>query len=133
MKKVKQALTLWSKEAYGNIFQKISTLEDVIKVKEIQMGIRHSGQNREELHRAQADLRRYMSMEEDFWRQKAGMNGSKEGDKNTKFFHSYVTGRRNKLSLQRIQNCEGDWVTEKQQRVEKAVSYFQKQFSEEKN
>lgn len=75
MKNVKQALTLWSKEAYGNIFQKISTLEDLIKVQEIQMGIRHSGQNREQLHRAQADLRRYMSMEEDFWRQKAGMNG----------------------------------------------------------
>lgn len=36
------------------------------------------------------------------------------------------------MSLQRIQNCEGDWVTEKQQMVEKAVSYFQKQFSEEK-
>lgn len=39
------------------------------------MEMKHSGQNREELHRAQADLRRYMSMEEDFWRQKAGMNG----------------------------------------------------------
>ncbi|XP_059288627.1 uncharacterized protein LOC132041979, partial [Lycium ferocissimum] len=46
MKKVKKALARWSKETYGNIFQQISTLEDVIKVKELQMETNPSEQTR---------------------------------------------------------------------------------------
>ncbi|KAG5630893.1 hypothetical protein H5410_002610 [Solanum commersonii] len=33
MKNLKKVLTKWSKETYGNIFHKVATLEDVVKVK----------------------------------------------------------------------------------------------------
>ncbi|XP_059295509.1 uncharacterized protein LOC132048840 [Lycium ferocissimum] len=68
MKKVKKALASWSKETYGNIFQQIATLEDVIKVKELQLEVNPTGVNREQLHKAQVDLNRYLSIEKEYWK-----------------------------------------------------------------
>lgn len=36
MKKFERALAGWSKETFGDIFERMATLEDVIKVKEIE-------------------------------------------------------------------------------------------------
>ncbi|XP_059306203.1 uncharacterized protein LOC132057591 [Lycium ferocissimum] len=115
MKRVKKALASWSKETYGNIFQQISTLEDVIKVKELQLELNPTGLNREELHKAQVDLNRYLTIEEEYWKQKSGMKWFKDGERNIKFFHSYVKGRRRKLALHGIHNSQGDWITNKEE------------------
>jgi len=37
MRRLKTVLTQWSKETFGKFFQKIATLEDVIKGKEVQL------------------------------------------------------------------------------------------------
>ena len=58
MKRVKKALLSWSRSAYGNVFQQISTIEDVIKVKEIQLKIQPSASNK-------AELKKYLQVEED--------------------------------------------------------------------
>ncbi|XP_070042662.1 uncharacterized protein [Nicotiana tomentosiformis] len=73
MKKVKIALVAWSKETFGDIFELIATLEDVIKVHEIEFKLYPTTQNRTKLHKVEVDLTRYYHLEEEFWRQKAGM------------------------------------------------------------
>lgn len=55
LKKVKKALTQWSRETFGNIFQEFKTLEEVIKVMEFQFEVDPSGGNREKLQEAQAN------------------------------------------------------------------------------
>ncbi|XP_059290122.1 uncharacterized protein LOC132043675 [Lycium ferocissimum] len=92
------------KNTYGNIFQQIATIEDTIKVKELQFQNNASRENRMQLHQAQAELTRFLHLEEEYWKQKASMKWFNDGDRNTKFFHSYVRGRRNKLTLKRIQD-----------------------------
>jgi len=74
------------------------------KVKEAQLEINPSAGNREELSKAEADLKKYLHMEEEYWKQKAGMRWFQDGDKNTKKFHSYVKGRRRKLHIAKIKN-----------------------------
>lgn len=49
---VKSALTRWSKEAFGNIFQEIATLEGVLKVKEKKFEQFPNGENKEALSKA---------------------------------------------------------------------------------
>lgn len=56
LKKLKKALATWSKDTYGDIFKKISSLEEVVKVHESQFILRPTLENRERLHRVQADL-----------------------------------------------------------------------------
>nr|XP_016495997.1 PREDICTED: uncharacterized protein LOC107815006 [Nicotiana tabacum] len=54
----------------------------------------------------------------------------KEGDRNTKFFHAQVNGRRKRLQLKRIQNNMGNWIDEEDQIPEEVVNFFKDQFCE---
>ncbi|KAH0692608.1 hypothetical protein KY285_019705 [Solanum tuberosum] len=130
MKRLKVVLTQWSKATFGNIFQKIDTLEDVIKEKEIQLEMAPTEANRAEMSKANAELKRYRKIEEDFWKQKAGMRWFKEGDSNTKFFHAYVKGRRRKLNIKEIKTGQGDIINSAQNIGEEAVNVFREQFKE---
>lgn len=51
MKSVKVILAHLSKSTFDNIFQQISTFEDIIKVKEIQLEINPMADNRASLNR----------------------------------------------------------------------------------
>ncbi|XP_060184581.1 uncharacterized protein LOC132614194 [Lycium barbarum] len=85
----------------------IATIEDTIKVQEWQFEMNPTRENKSTLQQAQAELTRYLHLEEEYWKQKAGMKWFNKGDRNTKFFHSYVRGTRRKLALKRIQDQNG--------------------------
>ncbi|XP_075077133.1 uncharacterized protein LOC107800146 [Nicotiana tabacum] len=108
LKKLKRALSVWSRATYGDIFQKIASLEEVVLVHEAQFEINPTKLNRESLNKVQAELIRVLSLEEKFWKQKSCMSWFKDGDRNTKLFHAKVNGRRRRLQLNRIQNSEGN-------------------------
>ncbi|XP_075076870.1 uncharacterized protein LOC142163479 [Nicotiana tabacum] len=99
MKRVKKELSIWSKSTYGDIFKKISSLEEVVKVHEAQFEINPTRANRERLCKVQAELIKFLALEEQFWKQKAGMTWFNDGDRNTKFFPAQVNGRRKRLQL----------------------------------
>ncbi|XP_060211804.1 uncharacterized protein LOC132639369 [Lycium barbarum] len=131
LKKIKAALVIWSKNTFGNIFQQIESLEDIIKAQEVQFELHPSPQNRENLHKVQAELNRYLHLKEAFWKQKVGMQWFDDGDSNTKFFHTYVQGRRKRLQIRRIQGQNGVWLEEREEVVNEAISFFQDQFAKE--
>uniref|UniRef100_A0A1U7V1B1 Uncharacterized protein LOC104212570 n=1 Tax=Nicotiana sylvestris TaxID=4096 RepID=A0A1U7V1B1_NICSY len=53
----------------------------------------------------------------------------KDGDRNTKFFHAQVNGRRKRLKLSRIQNSLGNWIEEDHLIAEEAVKFYKDQFT----
>lgn len=61
------------------------------------------------------------------------MHWFKEGDQNTKFFHSYVKGRRKKLEVHRIEDSQGKLLELPQKIREEAIKIFQDQFTESNN
>ncbi|XP_060211840.1 uncharacterized protein LOC132639410 [Lycium barbarum] len=121
----------WSRDTYGNIFQEIETLKDVVKVHEIQFELQPTLANRENLHKVQADLNMYLYLEEEFWKQKAGMQWSKDGDRITTFFHAYVQGRTKRLQLRRIQDQNDNWIESKEELSQEAIRFFSDQFTKE--
>lgn len=129
---MKKALSQWSKETYGNIFQQIATIENTIKVKEMQFEEDPSLENRSQLFKVQAELTRYLHLEEKFWKYKSGMKWFKQGGKKYKFFHVYIQGKRKRLTVQKIQNQQGMWLNNREEIGEEAVKYFEKQFTEER-
>ncbi|XP_019256252.1 PREDICTED: uncharacterized protein LOC109234638 [Nicotiana attenuata] len=114
MKKLKKALSVWSKETFGDIFQKVASLEEVVLVHEAEFEANPTKLNRQRLQKVQAVLIKFLALEEKYWKQKAGMAWFKDGDRNTKFFHAHVRGRRKKLQLNRIQNRQGVWIEEEE-------------------
>ncbi|XP_075074644.1 uncharacterized protein LOC142162219 [Nicotiana tabacum] len=125
LKKMKKALSLWSKATFGDIFQNLASLEEVVKVHETQFELNPTIQNRERLQRVQADLIRVWAIEEDFWKKKAGMTWFKDGDRNTKHFHAHVNGKRRKLQLKRIQDRNGIWLEDSESIANDVVHLFQ--------
>ncbi|KAG5577077.1 hypothetical protein H5410_057211 [Solanum commersonii] len=71
-------LNFWTKHQKFNMWRiagerKITTLEDVIKMNEIQLEISPTEANRPTLNKANAELKRYFKIEEEYWKQKAKM------------------------------------------------------------
>ncbi|XP_019255146.1 PREDICTED: uncharacterized protein LOC109233735 [Nicotiana attenuata] len=126
LKKLKKALSTWSRATFGDIFQKIASLEEVVRVHEAQFEINPAKQNRERLQKVQAELIKYLALEEKFWKQKARMQWFNDGDRNAKLFHAHVNGRRKRLQLKRIQNTAGVWIEDKEEMANEAVQFFQK-------
>jgi hypothetical protein len=102
-----------------------------MKVREKQFEENPSGGNREQLFKAHAELNIQLKKKEEYWRQKAGYKWFKDDESNTKFFHTIVKRRRNRLKIKRIQNKEGDWVEEVSEIAESAITFYQKQFNKE--
>jgi len=94
----------------------------------IEMEIQPTCSNRAELNRTEAELKKLFKIEEEYWKQKAGMRWFTDGDRNTRFFHSYVKGRRMKPHIEKITTEQGVILESNQQIGEEAVEIFVEQF-----
>ncbi|XP_049364733.1 uncharacterized protein LOC125829561 [Solanum verrucosum] len=129
LKKTKLALSKWSREQFGDIFKQLLIREEIVKLKEELFEQDPSITNRVVLQQAYAKYKFYLHYEEEFWRQKASIHWFSEGDKNTKFFHGLVRGRRRRLNVQRIMKADGQWVERDNEVAAEALSFFQNQFA----
>ncbi|XP_060211853.1 uncharacterized protein LOC132639425 [Lycium barbarum] len=130
LKNLKKALTAWSRATYGDIFQQITNMEEVVKTNEAIFEAYPSYANREQLNRINAEMTRLLSIEEEFWKQKAGMAWFQDGDKNSKFFHAHVDSKSKRLQLRRIQYANGQWLEIDAEIAEEAIRFYQAQFHE---
>nr|XP_016516053.1 PREDICTED: uncharacterized protein LOC107832701 [Nicotiana tabacum] len=117
-------LNFWTKHA---TFMDV----DIVMVKEMFFEEEPKTENRIVLQKAQSDLKKYLSIEEQYWKQKAGMTWFAEGDRNTIFFHNHFNGKRKKLQLNRIKSRSGVWIEDQEQLAITAVDFYQKQFTNE--
>lgn len=127
------ALSIWSKETFGNIFQQLIIREEIARIKEKLFEEALTGENRNIMQRAIVEYNKYLHLEEMYWQQKAGYDWFESGDRNTKFFHSLVKGRRQKMKVARIQNSQGSWLEDEEYIAAEAVMHFQNQFKQERD
>ncbi|XP_075507434.1 uncharacterized protein LOC142544260 [Primulina tabacum] len=71
--------------------------------------------------------------EEDYWRQRAKQYWLKDGDKNTRFFHTSASARKKTNKLNRLKDANGHWQEEQSKICEVAHDYFQNLFSADAN
>ncbi|XP_070007332.1 uncharacterized protein [Nicotiana sylvestris] len=127
LKRVKAALSKWSRETFGDIFKQLAIFEDIVRVKEMLFEEEPTIENMIVLQKAQSELKKYLSIEEQYWKQKAGMTWFAEGDMNISFFHNHVNGKRKKLQLKRIKSESGVWIEDQEQLATAAVDFYQEQ------
>nr|XP_027096078.1 uncharacterized protein LOC113715975 [Coffea arabica] len=106
LRKVKAALRIWSRNVFGDIFESVKVAEQRAFKAELSYDDDASEANLVELHEAQAQLRRSHGVEHMFWQQKARLKWLKDGDRNSKYFHSVVAKRRNNENLEEIPSIE---------------------------
>nr|XP_016477413.1 PREDICTED: uncharacterized protein LOC107798896 [Nicotiana tabacum] len=98
----------WEADFIGDPFLMFKkNIKRVKAVKEMFFEEEPITENRIVLQKAQSELTKYLSIEEQYWKQKAQMTWFAEGDRNTSFFHNHVNGKRKKLQLKRIKSGSG--------------------------
>ncbi|XP_059315814.1 uncharacterized protein LOC132066528 [Lycium ferocissimum] len=131
MKKLKRVLSKWSREVFGDIFKQLIIREEIVRLKQQLFEENPSQLNRLVLQKAQAETKRYLHYEEEYWRQKSGLDWFIDGDKNTRFFHNLVKGRMKKPQIKRIQNSDGSWIEDEDQMAAEVVHFYAQKFSHE--
>ncbi|OIT36737.1 putative ribonuclease h protein [Nicotiana attenuata] len=103
-------LSQWSRQEYGDIFQKAKEYEEKVKSAEMVWAQTNEEADRANLHDLKAQYIRYMKLEENFLKQKTQLQWFKEGDASSKYFHSLIRGRRRKLYIHKIKDEDGQWI-----------------------
>ncbi|KAL2540715.1 Uncharacterized protein Adt_01693 [Abeliophyllum distichum] len=84
--RLKQGLRWWNRHVFGDIFQRVRDAECRVDEAESVYDSDPTPAHRDTLHQAQAGLNQTLSVEEAFWKQKAGARWVCEGDHNTQSF-----------------------------------------------
>ncbi|XP_019166800.1 PREDICTED: uncharacterized protein LOC109162584 [Ipomoea nil] len=131
LKRLKMALKDWNKHSFGNIFGRIKTLESEVALAECRHANNPSGESRTALQAKQADLMLALKQEESFWKQKARVKWVKEGDANTRYFHSVVKDRHRRQRISSVKSAGGHLLTDQREIQEEAVTFYSSLFSAE--
>ncbi|XP_041999976.1 uncharacterized protein LOC121749471 [Salvia splendens] len=122
--RIKGALKRWNKEVFGNIHANLKNCEENIAEAQADFEGNASARNRMEVNKRIAEYILLLKMEEDFWKQKAALQWLEEGDKNTRFYQSWVKQKRIRLRIHKIID-NGRELTDDTDIKESAVSFFQ--------
>ncbi|XP_059068451.1 uncharacterized protein LOC131858970 [Cryptomeria japonica] len=122
---VKDQLKQWNRVTFRNIFKDKLILEKDLK--SLHEQIINNGMD-EDLYKQEKSLNNQyaevLAREETFWRQKSRENRLKEGDRNTKFFHTSVKVKRAHNKIFSIKNQGGNTLTDQKQINQAAIDHF---------
>lgn len=120
------ALKIWSKKEFGGRQKEMDKL--MKQLKEIKQNYKHY-EGGEDLKRTEQKINNHLIDEEMYWKQRSRADWIREGDKNTKFFHSKATSRKRKNKIWGIENNQGKWIEEQNEVDKEFCEYFQDLFS----
>lgn len=124
LKILKGRLKQLNRDSFANI--SVRTSEARKSLKQTQVGLLNDPTSMvADLERAQRrTLVELRSQEESFFRQKARIRWLKEGDRNTKFFHQYVSKRHLRNRILSVVDSSGNQITEPQLVQQHFVEHF---------
>lgn len=128
---VREDLKQWNIFEFGSIDFNIKSLEEKINHFDNIANNRLLLANElQERRKAQLDLWAWQRRRESYWAQLSRARWIREGDKNTRFFHTLASMRRRKNQIEKLV-IEGVPITNPTDIKEEAVAYFQNAFKEE--
>lgn len=71
-KRIKQELSKWSKEKFGDFFNQLAIRDEIVRMKE-KFFFEECPKSRVVLQQTQVELKFYLHYEEEYWRQKVSM------------------------------------------------------------
>ncbi|KAL2223559.1 UNVERIFIED_CONTAM: hypothetical protein Sindi_3080600 [Sesamum indicum] len=128
--RLKHCLKEWNRTVFGNVFDRVAAAERDLKEADEAYDINPCDRTLVERSRCSAVLVRVLTQEEAFWKQKAGIKWAKDGERNTRYFHSLVQKRRFRGTIFEIQH-EGEVLTDPVGIKRSAASFFEQLLSAE--
>ncbi|KAG5598514.1 hypothetical protein H5410_029884 [Solanum commersonii] len=117
-----------SMEEFGDIFTKVKEYEDKINTTKGNLIQDCTEVNRSALHGFNAEYIRFLKLEDSILKQKTQLQWFKDGDSNTKYFHSLIKGRRRRLRIHKILRDDGEWIQDEENIANAVCDHFQQIF-----
>ncbi|XP_075665701.1 uncharacterized protein LOC142635432 [Castanea sativa] len=115
-------LLKWSSNVFGQIPKKIQAKRNELNSLTLQD---KDGALSTEINSLRKEVNDLLDDEEIYWGQRAKAHWLKEGDKNTKFFHTQASERRKQNTILGIEDSQGRWCNERDSIAQVAVEYFE--------
>ncbi|GKV48207.1 hypothetical protein SLEP1_g55033 [Rubroshorea leprosula] len=132
LKRTKNKLKEWSRNAISEVDRKVKEAEkEIATIDEKGEKGQLSPQDVEQRKNCFLELWKNIKIKESMWQQKSRKMWLKEGDANTKYFHTCVKGRCRRNEILSI-HIKGDQHTGVAEIKEKVAKYFEELFTEEK-
>lgn len=131
LKVVRGNMRTWNKAEFGKIDEHIKSLEDKIQATDNRAN-EGALSNSEVLDRksAQTELWGWLRKKESYWAQNSRLKWLKEGDRNTRYFHTVATMRKRKNQIDKI--AVGGEATDDPSKIkQEAVNFYKKIFHED--
>ncbi|KAH0698784.1 hypothetical protein KY284_012999 [Solanum tuberosum] len=129
LKTLSKKLSQLSRESIGDVHDQVRIREHKIQELEELDLLHNTGQSREDLKKGHVEYIKWINMQDSIYRQKAHIKWFKEGDCNSKLFHSILRIRRNKLSIHIIKNHQGNWIQEEERIIKASIKHFKIMFN----
>ncbi|OMO96399.1 reverse transcriptase [Corchorus capsularis] len=124
-----QSLQHWDKTVFGNVRYSIRK-----KKRDLERYYKEAQRNglSGPLNDCLNDIHELYDREESMWRQRSKVSWLREGDRNSRFFHSIVNSRKNQTTISSIQDANGEWQTDLASMEHVVCSYFKDIFTSSK-
>ncbi len=129
LRRLTKTLRGWSKQEYGDVFEKVKYYEELVKQAEKDMICNNSTNNIEKLNAINAKYIKYLKFEYNILQQKTQLHWLKEGDANTKYFHALIRGKRNKMTINKLMDDSGNWIQGEEKIAKLACDYYEEIFT----
>jgi len=124
-------LTKWNKEVFGNLFRRKRKLW--ARIEGVQRRLAE-GTSRHILkleRRLRHELEQTLDQIALMWFQKAREDQIRDGDRNTKYFHTSTIIRRRFNRVNALKDNDGEWCTDSQRIQQLILAHFKNLFSED--
>ncbi|VFQ87851.1 unnamed protein product [Cuscuta campestris] len=127
---LKKAIRDWNTHHFGDIFKEVLEAEAAATQAQDKFEQEKNSINREAANLANAKLLLACKKEESYWSQKANIKWLAQGDASTKFFHSYVKGKRRRSSIKFITDSNGKQLFDQAEISNYIANHFEHSFTE---
>ena len=121
-----QELTRWSRKSFGSVRKELER-----KKKQLKEAKKRAIQTRDSRHMKwlEGEVNVLLDKEAKMWRQRFKVMWLKDGDRNTRFFHSKASQRRRRNYITQLYDATGRWCTRQGQVNDTIVDFYQNLFT----
>ena len=126
IKKCGDDLTRWNRVQFGNITRLLKKKTDQLKQAELDSTL---GLGHDTVVSIRNEVNELLVKEERMWKQRSRESWLKEGDSNTRYFHSRASHRKRRNSILAVRSDVGELITDPEQIGNQFTAYYQELFT----
>ncbi|XP_061354895.1 uncharacterized protein LOC133299454 [Gastrolobium bilobum] len=121
----------WNKNTFGFTFHRKNRVIARMEGIQRQLSFKNSVQFEELETKLRKELSKILDQEEQIWYQRSRGEWIRDGDRNTRFYHTSTLIHRKRNKILKLQNEKGGWVSGEEELVSLARGYFLNLFKED--